>query len=340
MLSMMQNSTIPTNKTLVNLLSPRLPQDSGLAQDVAQGLHQSPKKLSSRFFYDAKGSRLFQQIMELPEYYLTELEHEILDKQRKEILYAFGATSPFQLIDLGAGDALKTKLLLKELMVQKTEFSFVPLDISPEQLVRLLEELEEVYPSLSVTGLAAEYFQGLAWLHQNRQTRKLVLFLGSNIGNFSPQEAHQFLCELRNSLAPEDRLLLGVDLRKDPEKIRLAYDDAAGVTSAFNLNLLHRINQELQADFNLEQFQHFAEYNPLEGTMRSFLISKQEQDVHVGALQKTFHFDAWEAIHTESSYKYTVTQLREMAASCRLVIEDIFTDPSHGFADLLLRPID
>lgn len=333
-------SEIFTDKTqLVQLLTPRTAPDNALAQDVAEGLGQTPKKLSSRFFYDARGSQLFRQIMELPEYYLTNLEHDILLKQRKEILFAFGTQSPFQLIDLGAGDALKTKLLLDELTETNLDFSYVPLDISTDQLQNLLADLTQTYPTLTVTGLAAEYFQGLQWLNSYSPDRKLVLFLGSNIGNFGPENAQTFLCELRETLSEDDRVLLGVDLRKDPEKIRQAYSDAAGVTAAFNLNLLHRINQELEADFNLDLFQHFAEYDPVAGTMCSYLLSKQEQQVTVNKLGKTFHFEAWEAIHTENSYKYSIHQLTEMAKSCGFEVQEVFTDASHGFADVMLKPI-
>ncbi|WP_181306419.1 L-histidine N(alpha)-methyltransferase [Rufibacter sp. XAAS-G3-1] len=328
-----------THDRLINLLPTRLSDDNGLAQDVMQGLSQSPKKLSSRFFYDAKGSQLFQQIMELPEYYLTKLEHQILSKQRKEILFAIDTHTPFQLVDLGAGDAYKTKLLLSELVASKANFSYVPLDISEDQLSLLLEDMHHRWPSLPVKALAAEYFQGLEWLNQNERQRKVVLFLGSNIGNFDLPEAKKFLCTLRQSLNPEDSFLLGLDLKKDPEKIRRAYDDAAGVTSAFNLNLLHRINKELHANFDLDEFQHFAEYDPLEGTMRSFLISRKAQEVHLGALNQTFHFEAWEAIHTENSYKFSLKQVEEMAHSCGFTVQDVFTDPSHGFADVLLRPV-
>ncbi|WP_192820748.1 L-histidine N(alpha)-methyltransferase [Rufibacter sp. LB8] len=327
-----------TSHQLINLLSTRANKENGLAQDVMQGLHKTPKQLSSRFFYDARGSQLFQQIMDLPEYYLTQLEYEILDRQRKEILFAFKTDSPFQLIDLGAGDGYKTKLLLQELQAQQVDFSFVPLDISPKQVEALLAELPNEFPGIKVTSLVAEYFQGLAWLNQNSQTRKLILFLGSNIGNFAPEEAQRFLCELRSALGPEDRVLMGVDLRKEPEKIRLAYDDAAGVTAAFNLNLLHRINHELQADFNLAQFSHFAEYDPIEGTMKSYLISTQEQEVQVKLIGQTFHFDAWEAIHTENSYKYSIKQLKTMAQACDLEVAEVFTDSTHGFADVLLMP--
>ncbi|RNI27483.1 L-histidine N(alpha)-methyltransferase [Rufibacter immobilis] len=329
-----------TNKSLVNLLPQLVSTDNGLAQDVRQGLSQNPKKLSSRFFYDAKGSQLFQQIMELPEYYLTKLEHQILSRQRKEILYAIDTATPFQLVDLGAGDAYKTKLLLSELVASKVDFSYVPLDISEDQLNLLLEDLHHRWPQLPVTALAAEYFQGLAWLNQEKPQRKVVLFLGSNIGNFHLQEAQEFLCTLRKSLNPHDSLLLGLDLRKDPEKMRRAYADAAGVTSAFNLNLLHRINKELHADFDLDQFQHFAEYDPLEGTMRSFLISRKAQQVHIGALNETFEFEAWEAIHTENSYKFSLRQVEEMAQACGYRVQDVYTDASHGFADVLLRPVE
>ncbi|KAA3437998.1 L-histidine N(alpha)-methyltransferase [Rufibacter hautae] len=328
-----------THTRLIDLLPTRVSDDNGLAQDVMQGLSQSPKKLSSRFFYDAKGSQLFQQIMQLPEYYLTKLEHQILEKQRKEILFAMDTHTPFQLVDLGAGDAYKTKLLLAELVASKADFSYVPLDISDDQLNLLLEDLHHRLPKLPVQALAAEYFQGLEWLNQNQRQRKVVLFLGSNIGNFDLEEARNFLCTLRQSLNPEDAFLLGLDLRKDPEKMRRAYADAAGVTSAFNLNLLHRINKELQADFDLDQFQHFAEYDPLEGTMRSFLISKINQKVHIEAIGQTFSFEAWEAIHTENSYKFSLRQVEEMAGACGFRVQDVFTDPSHGFADVLLRPV-
>ncbi|RNI25008.1 L-histidine N(alpha)-methyltransferase [Rufibacter latericius] len=328
-----------TQNGLIDLLPTRVSDDNGLAQDVKQGLSQTPKKLSSRFFYDARGSQLFQQIMELPEYYLTKLEHQILSRQRKEILFAMDTHTRFQLVDLGAGDAYKTKLLLSELVASKTDFSYVPLDISQDQLTLLLEDMGHRWPSLQVKALAAEYFQGLEWLNQHVHQRKVVLFLGSNIGNFDLCEAKNFLCTLRQTLNPEDSFLLGLDLRKDPEKIRRAYDDAAGITSAFNLNLLHRINKELQADFDLDAFQHFAEYDPLEGTMRSFLISQKPQEVYIGALQQTFQFEAWEAIHTENSYKFSLRQVEEMAQECGFWVQDVFTDPSHGFADVLLRPL-
>ncbi|WP_210465068.1 L-histidine N(alpha)-methyltransferase [Rufibacter roseolus] len=328
-----------THNRLIDLLPTRVSDDNGLAQDVMQGFNQSPKRLSSRFFYDAKGSQLFQQIMQLPEYYLTKLEHQILSKQRKEILFAMDTHTPFQLVDLGAGDAYKTKLLLAELVASQADFSYVPLDISDDQLNLLLEDLHHRWPKLPVQALAAEYFQGLEWLNQNQRQRKVVLFLGSNIGNFDLDEARKFLCTLRQSLNPEDAFLLGLDLRKDPEKMRRAYADAAGVTSAFNLNLLHRINKELQANFDLDQFQHFAEYDPLEGTMRSFLISKINQEVYIGALGQTFSFEAWEAIHTENSYKFSLRQVEEMAKACGFTVQDVFTDPSHGFADVLLRPV-
>ncbi|QHL86208.1 L-histidine N(alpha)-methyltransferase [Nibribacter ruber] len=334
----MTQRTITSDTQLVNLLSEEVSADSGLGQDVFQGLGKTPKKLSSRFFYDAKGSQLFQQIMKLPEYYLTKLEFSILKEQRKEILYAFGTQEPFQLVDLGAGDAYKTKLLLQELVAQKTDFTFVPVDISPEQLKELLEDLSLRFPSLPVTALAAEYFTGLQWL-QKHSARKLILFLGSNLGNFNPDDAQEFLCQLRKLLQPQDRFLLGIDLRKDPEKIRQAYDDAAGVTAAFNLNLLHRINKELQANFEVDQFQHFAEYDPVGGTMRSYLVSKQAQEVYVGALDQTFSFEPWETIHTENSYKYSLRQIKEMALTCGLAIDDIFTDHSHCFANVLLRPV-
>jgi len=305
--------------------------------DVVAGLSQEQKKLSSRYFYDATGSRLFQQIMNLPEYYLTRCEHELLNRHRQTMSAQFAAPGFFHLVDLGAGDALKTKILLRELHQQRRDFEYVPIDISGDAMQQLTNSLQHELPAVEVQAVVGEYLQALEWLKENKPARKVVLFLGSNIGNFEPQEGIAFLKNIRSSLRKGDMLLLGVDLRKDPDTILSAYDDAAGVTAAFNLNLLHRINRELGGNFEVEQFRHYALYNPQVGVMQSFLISLQEQQVYLEAAGKQFHFEAYEAIHTESSHKYTLQQVNEIGHACGFQTQHVYLDQQGYFADVLFN---
>lgn len=310
---------------------------SAFARDVAEGLSTKYKTLPSRYFYDGTGSRLFQQIMDLPEYYLTRSELEVLTHNKESMARQFSQGGSFHLIDLGAGDALKTKLLLQELTAQQRSFDYVPVDISKDAMLELSDSLQQELPQLKVEAVVGEYFQALKWLQENKDGRKVVLFLGSNIGNFEAAESITFLQSIRSYLHAGDQLLMGVDLRKDPEVILKAYNDEAGITAAFNLNLLHRINRELGADFNVDQFCHHAIYNPLEGVMRSFLVSKQAQDVHISEAGLTVHFDAWEAIHTENSYKYSIPQVEELGRQCGFAVDTVFYDKQKGFADVLFR---
>ncbi|MCJ8167644.1 L-histidine N(alpha)-methyltransferase [Pontibacter sp. E15-1] len=306
------------------------------AADVAEGLGTSPKSLPSRYFYDATGSRLFQEIMALPEYYLTRCEFEVLQGNRQEIArHFFAADSFFHLIDLGAGDALKTKILLRELALQQNAFDYVPVDISGDAMRQLSDSLQQEMPSVDVQAVVGEYFKALEWLQEHKPERKIVLFLGSNIGNFKNDESISFLKSIRSNLSPGDKLLMGVDLRKDPDTILSAYNDASGVTAAFNMNLLRRINTELGGDFDLAEFMHYPIYNPHEGVMRSFIVSKKAQDVHIQATGQTFHFDAWEAIHTENSHKYSLKQIEELGNTCGFRIETVFQDTECRFADVL-----
>ncbi|OKL41639.1 L-histidine N(alpha)-methyltransferase [Pontibacter flavimaris] len=308
---------------------------SAFARDVAEGLRQPRKTLPSRYFYDGTGSRLFQQIMELPEYYLTRSELEVLTQHKYEMAQLFSRRGFFHLIDLGAGDALKTRILLQGLSGQQKEFDYVPVDISGDAMRQLSDNMRQQLPQLQVEAVVGEYFQALEWLQENKPGRKVVLFLGSNIGNFKPDESINFLRSIRSYLSPGDQLLMGVDLRKDPATILRAYNDASGVTAAFNLNLLHRINRELDANFKVDQFSHHAMYNPQEGVMRSFLVSKAEQEVYIQKAGLTVHFDSWEAIHTENSCKYTIPQVEEMGRQCGFRPETVFYDNRQGFADVL-----
>lgn len=307
------------------------------AKHVAEGLSQHPKKLSSRYFYDARGSKLFQQIMGLPEYYLTRAEYSLMQRHRSAMVSAFAAGGFFHLVDLGAGDALKTKLLLQELERQQKPFDYVPMDISGSAMQELSKDLQQVHPDLHVQAVVAEYITGLQWLEQHLTERKVVLFLGSNIGNFEREEGLEFISQIRRHLQPGDLFLLGVDLTKDPDTILAAYNDASGVTAAFNLNLLERINRELGGNFELDDFKHFALYDPQLGVMKSFLVSQREQKVYLEATQARYSFAAWEAIHTESSHKYTLPQATEMGRSAGFELVTSYLDEKGGFADMLFK---
>ena len=314
---------------------------SSLADHVVQGLRQTPKALSSKYFYDEAGSQLFQRIMALPEYYPTRTELAIFQAQGAAIGRALaagaGPTGPLAVVELGAGDGLKTKLLLRELLAARPAgLSYVPVDISPSALAGLEATLRAELPALPTAPLAAEYGAALAEL-ATRPEAKAVLFLGSNIGNFEPAEQLAFLRNLAAPLTPADRLLVGFDLRKDPRRIRAAYDDAQGVTAEFNFNLLRRLNAELGADFYLPDWQHFPDYDPNTGAMRSWLVSCRAQTVRVAALGgQTFEFAAWEAIHTENSYKFNLPQIEVLAAGAGLHVLEVFQDAASDFADVVL----
>ena len=306
------------------------------ARDVLAGLSKKQKNLSSRYFYDGVGSELFQQIMNLPEYYLTRCEYEIFTQHKEAICRELAQQEFFHLIDLGAGDALKSKILLKELAQEGVPFEYVPVDISGDAMQALQESFRIEMPPISVQPIVGEYFDALAWLQENKPGRKVIMFLGSNIGNFTLTESISFLQQVRSNLQVGDCLFMGVDLRKDPQTILQAYNDATGVTAEFNLNLLRRINRELGGNFQVEQFKHYALYNPLGGVMQSFLISQVKQEVYISATDKTFGFEAWEAIHTENSHKYTLKEITLMAKQCSFRVETAFHDQNKYFADILL----
>ena len=309
-------------------------EKQAFAQDVVQGLTKSPKRLSSQYFYDGAGSRLFQQIMELPEYYLTRTETAIFLQQQQAIIAQFPTSAAFNLVDLGAGDAAKTKILLRALVQQATPFTYIPIDISVDALQDLSQSLAQELPDLPVQPLAGDYFKSLEQLRQS-EMRQVVLFLGSNVGNFPPAEIVGFLKKLRQFLRAGDQALIGFDLKKDPHLIRRAYDDAAGVTAAFNYNLLHRINRTFGGNFDLNYFKHFAEYNPTSGEMRSYLVSTRTQDVFLPDLNASFHFQAWETVQTESSYKFSEVEIQHLAQKADLQLRTVFTDPNQYFADVL-----
>lgn len=308
------------------------------AADVLAGLSSTPKYLSSKYFYDDEGSRLFQEIMKLPEYYLTGCEHEIFSGQAGEIHRSFAnGRGGFDVIELGAGDGTKTAVLIDHFLKQTDDISYSPIDISQEALDALTSKFTNEFPTLAIHPLNGDYFRILESLKISNGRRKVLLFLGSNIGNFSPEQAIDFFRSLRQVMSENDLLFIGFDLQKDPKVIVPAYDDEQGVTARFNLNLLERINRELGANFDLSKFSHYANYRPVEGSARSFLISREQQTVHIAALNRTFEFDQWEAVFMEISQKYSLRMIDEMAAESGFVVKDQFFDSRKFYCDSLWK---
>jgi L-histidine N-alpha-methyltransferase len=312
-------------------------KNSQFIADVLSGLSAENKYLLSRYFYDAEGDRLFQAIMASPEYYLTDCEHEIFEQQGRQIAESIATAGPFELDELGSGDGLKTQLLLDALHDIGAEFTYRPVDISANSLRLLSDRLSKGRPWLKINAIHGDYMQELAAAQlqdpNSKGPRKVIMFLGSNLGNYTETQALAFLRLIRGTMRPKDALLIGLDLQKDPAVIRAAYDDAAGHTRDFNLNLLRRINNELGADFNTSTFEHRPEYNPSNGAAQSFLRSKQSQTVHIAALNKDFHFAAGEKIFMEISQKYSHQQIETLATGSGFQIKHKYYDSNHYFTD-------
>lgn len=308
------------------------------AYDVLVGLSERPKRLPSKYFYDDAGSRYFQRIMALPEYYLTDCELEILLKHAGDMVASLASRGPLNLVDLGAGDGKKTLVVIEHLRKLGADFTFVPIDISEGAMRQLVGTVRERMPDVRVEGLVSEYADGVHYLgreHGDRQN--LVLFLGSNIGNFSMLQARAFLRRLWSVLRDGDHVMIGFDLKKDIEVLLAAYNDSEGVTAAFNLNLLRRMNRELGADFDLSAFRHYGTYNVFSGAMESYLVSLAPQVVRLDALEQSFAFDAWEPLHTEYSYKYLRTDVDLLARETGFTVETRFEDERRWFVEALWR---
>ncbi len=304
------------------------------SEDVLQGLMASPKYLQSKYFYDEEGDALFQQIMASPEYYLTDCELEIFATQTEKLIDAFlRKNDTFDIIELGAGDATKSIYLLDHLAKNKFEFTYFPIDISKNVIKFLENELPAKIPGLDVNGLNGEYFDMVKLANQKSDKRKLILFLGSNIGNFKKAEAIEFLSDLNQSMNKGDMLLIGMDIKKNPHQILAAYNDKAGITKQFNLNLLKRINRELGADFDINQFEHYATYNPISGSCKSYLISLKNQSVAIA--DEIIHFEKNEPIDMELSQKYSMTEMSDLAIKSGFQQVNVFYDSNEWFIDAI-----
>lgn len=309
------------------------------AIDVRSGLSSHPKSLSSKYFYDDKGSHLFQEIMKLPEYYVTRAELEIFSSQAAEICEAFDYRGlPFDLIELGAGDGTKTAFLIEFLLNRNIDFNYIPIDISDEAINILTKKFERSFPALSVIPRPGDYSRILENLKSAGARRKIILFLGSSIGNYFTNDQEVLLMKLKAAMNRDDRLLIGFDLQKDPKTILRAYDDEKGVTAQFNLNLLERINRELGGNFDVNKFSHFAVYSPLEGAAKSFLISRTSQSVFIRQLDQEFSFSRWEPIFMEISQKYSLQMIEELAGKCSFNVEKYFCDGNEFFMNSLWKP--
>ncbi len=281
-------------------------QDSEFALSVINGLSNKCKSLSCKYFYDKRGSELFEKITNLPEYYPTRTEIAILAAHAAEIVH--GVQRDAILVEFGSGSSRKTEILLGSMPGLRT---YVPIDVSENALHGAKQRLQDRFAALDVHPVVADFSQSPA-LPSNLASRpKLGFFPGSTIGNFTPSAAAGVLRTMRGMLAPDGRLIAGVDLKKDARQLVRAYNDAAGITAAFNLNLLARINIELEGTFDLEAFRHEAIYNPREGRIEMHLVAKKSQTVSV--LGRWFRFFAGETIHTENSYKYSTGQFHELA---------------------------
>lgn len=309
------------------------------AYEVLVGLSESRKRLPSMLLYDDRGSEIYRQIAALEEYYPTACERQTLGRIGPQIAAELGG-QPVEVIDLGAGDGAKTILLLEALSASSAEVRYVPIDISEGAMVQLAAAMREQMPDLEVSGLVSEYTDGLTWLGvQPTERCRLVLFLGSNIGNFDRPRARAFLRRLWTALRPDDQLLIGFDLKKDIDVLLDAYNDAAGVTSEFNLNLLARINGELGGKFELSKFRHFGTYDVFSGAMESYLVSLVRQEIWIEALSNGFAFEPWEPIHMEYSYKFLRTDIADLAAATGFAIEREVTDDRDYFVSSLWRVV-
>lgn len=310
------------------------------AEEVEEGLLASPKYLSSKYHYDDEGSRIFQEIMAMPEYYLTDCEMDIMKNRAAEIYKATGFKGHFNIIELGAGDGLKTKELLRNLLEIGADFTFVPIDISEEAINLLVKSMKQSLPNLKMNAQVGDYFEVMDKVEAEENCPNLVLFLGSNIGNFKDDWAVELLKHMKQHMRSGDKLLVGFDLMKNPNLIRNAYQDSLGITARFNLNVLTRINRELGGKFDLNTFDYYSHYNPENGDVRSYVFSRVEQDIYIDAIGKSFHFAKDEPIWMELSKKYSLSGIEQLGTEAGFKFEKHFLDGRGYFSDSLYSKTD
>jgi L-histidine N-alpha-methyltransferase len=316
-----------------------IPISDKIASSVYEGLLSSPKWLPSWLFYDSAGSRLFEEITRIPEYYVTRTERAILEARASEIVARAAGENALRLVELGAGSAEKTRLLLSAAVERQDTVFYEPVDVSASALIEAQMRIEEEIPGVLVCPRVEDYTHNLELDTTLPTERRLVLYIGSSIGNFEPGESLLLLERVRAALDPGDCLLLGVDLVKEHSVLLAAYDDKAGVTAAFNRNLLVRLNRELDADFHPEMFAHRADWNAAHSRMEMHLVSEAKQTVWLAGMDLRVEFAAGESIHTENSYKFTERSLIELLHDSGYSSPKWFEDIDRRFAVALAYPV-
>jgi len=308
-------------------------QGASFQADVLSGLSSSPKSLSPKYFYDDKGSEIFQKITQHQDYYLTRTEYQILEQIKDELPKVINE-DVIDIIELGAGDGHKSDLILRGFLAAGCHVNFYPIDISNKALT-LMKDTITPHQNLNIQGVVAEYSEGLSHIKQASSRPQLLLFLGSNIGNFNPSERLDFLQSMRMQLSKASYFLIGFDLKKDIAILNTAYNDSAGLTRDFNLNLLERINRELGGKFSRSKFTHYGAYNPSMGGMESYLISNEDQDVYIQSLDKIVHFEAFEPLHLEYSFKFSRGDIKRLGQESGFNIVNDYADEKKYFIDSL-----
>jgi dimethylhistidine N-methyltransferase len=322
---------------IVNQLSKPAMFNQEFAEEVKLGLSAKSKYLKSKYFYDRIGSELFEEICRQPEYYLTRIEASILETYSSSTIADMQGNASKMIIELGSGSSIKTRILLNAFLGTKQKsIYYFPIDISHSVLQDTVKMLKKEFPSLQVIGLQADYLYGVEkakefLLNKDISAEKVILFLGSSIGNFEIKEADSFLKALVDRMNKVDSLLVGFDLHKSEKILNTAYNDSAGITSKFNLNILARINKELGGEFDLTLFKHHAFYNREKRRIEMHLVSTCKQQIYIREIGKTFDFEEGESIHTENSYKYTLNQIDALAKRCNLKVKKHFLDRSRWF---------
>lgn len=309
-----------------------------MAQEIISGLTDDPKSIPSKYFYDARGSEIFAKIMRMPEYYLTDAEAEIFQVQGNAILDQFyNQSDRVELVELGAGDGSKTSILIRMMINRSIPFRYIPVDISEKANRTLMNKMNEQFSNIEIETKTGDYFDMINQLGQEYRNGKIILFLGSNLGNYPYRQSLEFLRKLASSMKNQDKLFLGLDLKKDPAVIRAAYDDPHGYTEAFNMNLLERLNRELEANFIPDNFIHAPTYDPLSGIAKSYLVSRKNHQVTFGLTGTVITFDKWETIYTEMSQKYDHYHISEIAEAAGFEIENNFFDSRSWFVNSLWK---
>lgn len=314
------------------------------AQDVKEGLGSTnQKRIKPKYFYDTEGSHLFEEICVQPEYYPSRVETAILRRYAKRMICSQD-NDEICIIELGSGSSTKTRILLQEVLSRQSSLFYFPIDVSKTMLCETTNNLSADFCNLRTIGISSDYAYGVeqaaSLISADGQIpdRKLIIFLGSSIGNFEPKESISFLKNLRSKMNENDNLLIGIDLHKDKKVLEAAYNDEKGITARFNLNVLSRINRELRGEFDLDSFVHRAFYNSFNKRVEMHIVSTKGQQVYVGRLNKTYSFDKNETIHTENSYKYSSEQIRQMAEESEFVIKGNFFDTKKWFDVVLFSP--